>query len=206
MLDGPGEFVTLTLKVTPTDNNRFRYRYMGNWATLQLDRPQTVPWGHMVYLLGDPFYTGKDREIAYNNICLRAGVLPGMDLPYSMIVEDQDGDRISTVVDDPEGANALESKSDKLDPVAIRQAMISMQRRMADLERQLSESEAREAADPETPDLPKPSAKARASRRKDTTTRAAESPVPTINPDDHGSSDPSGGIIPDDMPTQLPVS
>lgn len=199
MLDGPGDFVTLEL--TRARDDKLWYEYQGAKNTLRLNTPTTVPWDHMVYLLGDPFYTGQDRKICHEFICRRNGVSTNQPLPYAITAKDQDGDVISTVVDDPEGASApTNNPTEALDPVAIRQALVNMTRRQAELERQLAAYEAQQAGDEDKDDLPRPAAKKRAARRKDTTTSAAESPVPLI-----GEPTDDNPLIPEDSPTVLPV-
>lgn len=134
-LSGPGEFVHLENVGTEP----LHYRYLGSNHTLPTGKVVVVPWGHLDYLMGNPFLVEIDRSERLDQILRRYGCRRLEELPYSLKATDAEGDPIITIIDDPDGNYALSAgmSGDTLDPAAVQAAMRSMERQMAVMQAQL---------------------------------------------------------------------
>lgn len=188
MLNGPGEYVTIE-NHSKVD---FHYRFQGSNYTIAKDAKKIVPWTHFAYILGDPYHVGWERELVLHQCMARYGCRRVEEWPFDLRAFDADGDRIIPILDDPAGVHALHrADTDNLDPVAIRETMAAMQRRLAEMERLLPHAEAAAAAvvDAPTPDadvppteLAKAAARAKAMAKAEPTddvvTAVTDGPVP----------------------------
>ena len=206
MLNGPGEFVQLRNEGAED----LHYRYLGSNHTLIAGQNKIVPWGHLDYLMGNPYLTGADRSERLAQILARRGARRMEDLDYTLVATDADNDPIRTILDDPEGVYALNqpNTSDELDPAALRAAMAQMGRRMSQMEQQLAYADAAAAAQPADPDSP-PQGDVVAVAREKALSNAATAPVGVVNgtaTDDAMDQDIISAVSPHLVPpTQVPV-
>lgn len=189
------DFVTLRLISTGDNTDRLHYKFQGQKGSLQVGRDATVPWGVMNHLLGDPYYEGRDREIHYANIHHHAGVNPGQPLPYTIEAYDSAGDRIATMVDDPDGIH-MPDRDSVLTPNALREMHADLDRRMKQVEQMQREMEQQRTSD----DQPPPKTRARRDRREPSAITD-----PTIGEGSTVAID-NDSDVPDDTPSRVPVT
>lgn len=202
MLNGPGEFVMMVL----TSDTPLHYRFQGSNHRLVPGEKKILPWGHMDYLCGNPYLTEEDRSERLTQILRRYGARRLEDLPYTIEVTDAEGDRITTIIEDPDGIHALhQSVTEELDPQAIRAAMVSMQRRMAHMETMLSEADSAAAAEPTDADAPD-AATIREQARARALASQSMGTVQHIGPSSGDDSDVISAVAPHLVPsTEIPT-
>lgn len=200
MLEGPGDFVTLLNE----GDEPFTYRCLGQLHTLEPGRRRIVPWAHLDHLLGNPFLTNATNERARAKEYERIRTLYGHTTPREewpkLAAFDSDGDRITTIVDDPEGENAPTLVTHEgLDVVALQAQVAQQQRRLDQMTSLLAVQGAAEAARAKGGPIP---------------TDAPENPAPvvgeidpTTDPDD---TEPTYGPtpqpeVPEDKPNRAPA-
>jgi hypothetical protein len=203
MLTNPGEYVTIANE----GDTEFSYRCTGQRYTLTPGQRRIVPWIHLQKLLGDPFLTNATRERERAREYARIHAMHGRDSNPAewpkLVAYDSDGDRITTIVDDPDGAHALVARTDDLDAGALRAQLDQMERRMEQMTELLRVQDRASAAvasgsvaTPDTPPDPGPS---------EPDTSVIERIVPNITPQTSPPDD-SPPDIPADKPKRTPVA
>lgn len=133
------QFVTIENQGT----TEFRAKYDGATYVIPPGESRIVPYQAMCVWMGDPSVTNKDtykeRDLVYRRICryFHARGLMGNEpekLP-KIAAFDQDGNRIITVMDDPEGKHLAAGADDA--PVDIRVLQQQIERLQAQLETRL---------------------------------------------------------------------
>ena len=139
----PGEIVNI---VNPTDED-FQHRYLETKVTIKANTNTFVPWEWMVYWLGNPDVRDIDHRRRY-----RTEEVKRLRTLYGAYYDDEkwaanrpqiqaftsDGERITTVVDDPEGTQVPTNPSAPVDQTSLLMNQISQQQaQMKAMQKQL---------------------------------------------------------------------
>lgn len=188
------------VKIVNTEEHPFIGKYDGEYITIPAGGSKIVQWDVMVVWMGDPYIEDTDRYAerreVYNNICAKwhARGLTGNDhsLLPGLEAYTEDGERIITVMDDPEGEMLVPSSTDNTDTGKLQRQIDRLQARLGERLAGLVDAPS-EAPDNEARSRPEGEISAEI---------AAEDGE--LNGDD--ADDPEDELsIPEDTPAKIPV-
>lgn len=113
-------------------------KYDGEYITIPTETERILPWDVMVVWMGDPAIENTDRHQerseVFNRLCMmhHAATLTGNDLSLLPPLEayTEDGERIITVLDDPEGVSLVPSADDNTDVGKLQRQIERLQARV----------------------------------------------------------------------------
>lgn len=143
------------VRITNQGTEEFRQRYGGKLYRIPPGSTAIVSFEAMCLWLGHPDAIDIDKKRRYRSDELRRlhvkwGVYEHHDraaeLFPKLLVEDIDGNRIITVVDDPEGRHLTPDVQTRAERDRLQEQMAAMQRQMAALQAQLQQQNNEDAA------------------------------------------------------------